>query len=185
MLTASGSLLTGAAAGAAVVAQGSEPARAAQTDFTVEGDDVTIQQGSIAALTLSLNVGWGYELPSGKSPARVEVSALAGPSESELTQVASATSDATFLQESGEEAFEADVLQADGLSADTLRPPEGETAQTTVAVGSELQVFSESDTLLAAASRVATATVSVTVPSYDASEYGALSGAGTLTVEVE
>jgi len=76
MLTASGSLLAGAAAGAAVVAQGSEPVRAAQTDFTVEGDEVTLQQGSIAALTLALNVGWAYELPSGKSPARVDVAAL-------------------------------------------------------------------------------------------------------------
>lgn len=185
MLTASGSLLAGAVAGAGVVAQSSEPARAAETDFKVAGDDVKIQQGEIAALQLALNVGWGYDLPSGKSPSRAVVRALAGPTVDELSQVASVESNVTFLQESGEESFTADVLQADGLTADALRPPEGETAETTVAVGSELQVYSESDTLLAAASRVDTATVSVTVPSYDAGEYGSLAGSGALTVRVE
>ena len=188
VLSSSATLLTGGVAGAAAVgriASDTAAAENAQTDFTVEGDAVTIRQGEIVALPLTLAIEWAYALPSGKSPARAVLTATAGPSESELSPVASTETDVTFLEESGSHTFETDVLEAGGLTADGLRPPEGDTAESTIAVGSEIQVFSESDLLLAAASRVDTATVSVTVPEYDASQYGTLAGAGSVSVQVE
>lgn len=184
MLRASGAVLTGGAAGA-LVSHSLDDARAAETDLSVSGDEVVVRNQTIEALWLTLGVGWAYQVPSGERPAQVTVAVLAGTDSGDLSTVATATSDQSFLESSGEESFEVDLVAEDIVTADALVPGEGgTTAETTVHVGAEMRLTDENDMVIAAASQTDTATVAIEKSAYDPSEHGSLTGTGSVTVEL-
>lgn len=186
MLRGSATLLAGGAAGAVTAHGISRTASATATaEFAVSGDEVTVRQQQIKAVTLALDAAWSYQVPSGEHPARVQLTVLAGTSEEELQTVASATSDATFLESSGEESFSVDLLEQGVVTGDALVPAEGgATNETTVHLGVEMRLFDEDDVVIAAASARDTATLAVTKSSYDPNEHGDVSGDGQLTIEL-
>jgi hypothetical protein len=188
MLRASAVLLSGGAAGALATGVASERVTAAEADtgLSVEGDDVTVRDGALAALWLDLTVQWSYAVPSGERPERVVVDVLAGTSADDLTVVDSIEDDAVFLESSGEDSVRVDLLDAGVVSADGVVPTEGgETAETTIHVGVEQRVIDESGLVIAADSQTDTATLAIEKSDYDPDEYGTVSGSGSLTVELE
>jgi hypothetical protein len=191
MLRGSAVLLTGGAVGAAAFREAAQDT-AAQSDadvaLDVAGDEVTIRDGSLAAVTLSVTADWSYAIPSGENPATATIAVLAaeGDAPNELTEVTAATSDAAFLESSGTESVSADLLAADVLAADSLVPSEGgDVVETVVTVGVEFRVESESGMVLAADSATDTATLAVEQSAYDPQQYGTVTGSGELTVEVQ
>lgn len=186
MLRASAVLLSGGAAGALTMDRLTTDARAAEADLSVAGDDVTVRDGSLAAVWLDLTAEWAYALPSGEQPATAVVDVLAGASAEDMTVVDSAEESVTFLEESGERTFSVDLLDAGVLDADELVPAEGgETAETTVHLGVEFRVIDENGLVVAADSQTDTAVLAIEKSDYDPDEYGAVGGSGALTVELE
>jgi hypothetical protein len=187
MLRSSAVLLGGGAVGA--LAQRtvvSNAAAQADTALSVSGDEVTIRNGSLAAVNLSLTVAWEYAVPSGERPDTVEIDVRAGQSADALQAVASGQSSEAFLESSGEQSFEVDLLAEGVLSADALVPSEGgTTAETEAVIGAEMRLLDESGLAIATDSQTATSTLSVTKSDYDPSEYGTVSGSGELTIELE
>lgn len=185
MLRASAVALSGGAAGALVTNSITDDAAAAEADLTVAGDEATVREGDLAAVWLDLTVEWAYAVPSGERPETVVVDVLAGDSD-DLTVVDSAESNEVFLESSGTETFQVDLLDAGVVEADDLVPDEGgEVAETTIHVGTEMRLSDESDLVIAADSQTDTATLTIEKSAYDPDEYGAVSGAGELTLDVE
>jgi len=185
MLAATGSLLTGGAVGAVATSRIVEPARAAEADLSVAGDEVTVRNGSVAGVWLDLAVEWAYAVPSGEQPATAVVDVLAGTGD-ELPVVETIENDATFLEESGEGTISVNLLEAGGLDGATLVPETaGETRETTVDLAVEFRVIDEGGLVIAADSQTDTATVAVTLSEYDPGEHGTVAGSGELTVTVE
>lgn len=186
MLRASAVLLSGGAAGALTTHSLTDSARAqSETQLAVTGDDVVVRGGTIAAVWLDLSVEWAYAVPSGEQPDHVEVAVLAGTDSGALTELDSATSSEAFLEASGSEQFEVDLLGA-VLDADALVPSEpGTVAETTVYVGAEMRLVDSADMVIAADSQTTTATLTVELSDYDPSEHGAVGGVGNVTIAIE
>ena len=187
MLRSSAALATGGVVGAATISRiASEPAQAADTDLTVEGDSVTVRGDAIAAVPLSLSVGWAYEVPASEEPAELTLDVLAGRSQDDLTVVASETTDQLFLSNSGEESFEVDLLGEGVVEAETMLPAErGATTATDVVVGVELRLTDPSGLVIAADSETTTTTtLEVTKDPYDPTDHGNVTGAGSVTIEL-
>jgi len=92
----------------------------------------------------------------------------------------------TFLEESGSETFEVDLLEAGALDAAALVPDAaGDSVTTEVVVGAELRVVDTAEMVIAAASKTDTATVTVGKSDYNPDEYGDLAGVGNVTVQTE
>lgn len=68
MLRPTAALLTSGAVGAGLASGIAEKAQAAETQFTVAGDEVTVRNGEVAALWLDLAIEWAYAVPSGERP---------------------------------------------------------------------------------------------------------------------
>jgi len=180
MLAASGSLLAGTVGAAALVSRTADRAAAASADLEVAGHETTIRNGSIEAVWLTATVAWTYALPSGESPTEAIVELQAGEA---LETIATRETDAVFLENSGEENFEVDLLAEDVLSADAIRPNDsGETVETAVDLGVAFRVESEDGTVLAVDEVSTTAPLSITESDYNASQYGDVAGSGELTV---
>lgn len=102
-----------------------------------------------------------------------------------METVATRESDAVFLENSGEESFDIDLLAEDVLSAGEIRPSDGgETVETVVDLGVAFRVESEDGTVLAVDKVTTTAPLSITKSDYNASKYGDVAGSGELTVEL-
>jgi len=72
------------------------------------------------------------------------------------------------------------------MDEDDLVPSEGgETVETKVHVGAEMQLEDEAGLVIAADSQSDTATVSIEKSAYDPDKHGALAGTGELVVELE
>jgi len=182
MLAASGSLLAGTVGAAALVSGTADRATAASADLEVAGHEITIRNGSIGAVWLNATVAWTYALPSGESPATAIVELQAGEG---LDTIATRETDAVFLESSGEESFEVDLLVEDVVSADAIQPTDGgETVETVVDIGVAFRVESEDGTVLAVDEVKTTAPLSITESDYNASKYGDVAGSGELTVEL-
>ena len=186
MLRGSAMLLSGGVVGAATAGSiATESVEAADTGLTVEGDSVTVRGEAIAAVPLALNVGWAYEVPASEEPAEMELAVLAGRSESDLSVVASETSEQVFLSNSGEESFEVDLLGEGIVAADAMVPSEGgATTATDVVVGVELTLTDPSGLVIAADSATTTATLEVTKDDYDPENHGNVTGSGSVTIEL-
>lgn len=185
MLKLSAVALTGGAVGAGLTTSIAPKATAAETDFTVTGDELVIRDEALAALWLTIDAEWSYAVPSGEHPETVVVDVLAGDSTDTMDTVASAESSEVFLEASGAETIEADLLDANVVDAKTLVPAEGEIEETTIYVGTEMRVYDENGLVIAADSQTDTATVTIERDEYNPDEYGTVGGAGELTVEVE
>jgi hypothetical protein len=187
MLRGAGVALAGGATTALVMDRATDSA-AAQSDaeLVVSGDDVVIRDGTIQSVSLDMTVQWSYAVPSGKQPAEVGLSVLAGQQADGLQQLESATTEEVFLEASGSQTFAVDLLDEGVVSADDLLPATaGETAETTVHVGAEMELQNGSGVLLAADSQTDTATLAVEKSDYDPSEFGTVSGSGNVTIRVE
>jgi len=186
VLQATGVALTGGATGLLVANSATDSAAAADAQLQVTGDDAVVRDTTLAAVWLDLAVEWAYTVPSGERPDHVVVEARAGTDSGDLTVVDSARSSEAFLEASGTETFEVDLLAADVLDAATLVPDSaGAVAETQVYVGAEMRLVDETDMVIAADAETATATVSVEHSDYDPDEYGELAGVGNVTVAVE
>jgi hypothetical protein len=182
MLTATGAAAAAAGIGVVTISRTAQRTTAASADLTIDGDSVTVRNGTIEAVTLAATATWEYDLPSGERPSQAVVELQAGDG---LEAIETATSDATFLESDGEETFSVDLLVADVVSADTIRPETGgETIETTIPVGVAFEVIDEGGAVIASDTVATDATVSVTQSDYDPSEYGGVAGAGELTVEL-
>jgi len=182
MLTVGGAALAGGISSAVMVSGTADRAAAASADLEIAGHETTIRNGSIEAVWLTATVAWTYALPSGESPATAIVELQAG---EELKTVATRESDAVFLENSGEESFDIDLLAEDVLSAGEIRPSDGgETVETVVDLGVAFRVESEDGTVLAVDEATTTAPLSITESDYNASKYGDVAGSGELTVEL-
>jgi hypothetical protein len=114
----------------------------------------------------------------------VAVEIAAGPSDGELTPVADAESAQLFVEASGSESFDVDLLSEGALAADSLTPDSGSRA-TDVTVEATFSVENGSETVLARDSATDSATLSVEKDAIDPSEYGSVSGSGGLAIELE
>jgi hypothetical protein len=185
MLQSSAVLLTGGVAGALATTDAQPAAAQATTSLAIDGDDTTIRTGSLTHVWLNAAVGWSYAVPSGENPKTAELELLAGTDPDALSVVASHSEDAAFLESSGEQQFEIDLLD-EVLTADGLVPDEGgTTTKTTVHVAVRFRVLDGSGSVIAAADASDTATLAVTKSAYDPQEYGEMSGSGELTLVVE
>jgi len=129
LLRAGAAATAGGLATAAGLAVGSEPADAqASTTLDVAGDSVVLDGSSIAAVQLTLDVEWAYDLPSDRQPESVTVEIAAGPSDGGLTTVADAESAQLFVEASGSESFDVDLLSEGALDAESLTPDSGSRA---------------------------------------------------------
>jgi hypothetical protein len=186
MLRGSAALLTGGAVGAAAFREVAQPTTARATaSLAIDGDDTIIRTGTLQHVWLNAAVAWSYAVPSGENPKTAEIELLAGTEPDALSAVASHSEDAVFLESSGEQSFEVDLL-GDVLDASALVPDEGgTTTETTVHVAVRFRVLDGSGAVIAAADASDTATLAVTKSSYDPQEYGDVSGSGELTLIVE
>jgi len=176
-------LLRGAGATLAGVAVASEDA-GAQTALTLDvvGDAATLgPDASVTGVELSLTVEWAYDLPDSATPSRVIVEIAAGRAAGSLTVVDSAESAQLFVEASGEETFDADLLAAGALDAASLAPSGGERA-TEVTVEARLRVAADDGAVLARETTSDEATVTVTRDSVEPSEYGEVGGSGSLSI---
>jgi len=186
MLAATGTLLAGGATGGLATYSLTDSARGATAELTVTGDEAVVRDGSLTAVWLDLAVEWGYAVPSGEQPDTAIIEVAAGADADSLTVVDSAQRGVTFLEESGSETFEADLLKAGALDAADLVPDAaGDSVSTEVVVGAELRVVDTAEMVIAAASKTDTATVTVGKSDYNPDEYGDLAGVGNVTVQTE
>ncbi|WPH59262.1 hypothetical protein AFNJKBDN_CDS0045 [Halorubrum virus V_ICIS4] len=184
LLRASAAAVGGSAASLALVSAGSDGADAqAALALDVVGDSATLgADESLASVTLSVEVEWAYELPESASPSTVVVELAAGTDS--VTVVDSSESAELFTSAEGSESFDVDLLGTDALDAGALTPDSGERA-TDVTVEARLRVKDSSGEALARETASDTATLTVERDSVAASEYGAVGGSGSLTIEVE
>lgn len=186
MLRATGVLIAGGATGALATHSLTDTAEAAQTELTVAGDEAELRGGTIEHVWLDLAVGWSYAVPSGEAPSTVVVEVLAGTESGDLTVLETVQREEVFLEASGEETFRVDLLDAGVLAADALVPDaDGETVATEVHVGAAMRLRDERDLVIAADSQTDTATITIETSAYDPDEYGAVAGAGNVTVDVQ
>lgn len=186
MLRGSAVLLTGAAAGALMTSRTADPATAADVSLSVTGDELEVRENRIAAVWLDVTADWTYEVPHEESPDTLVVDLLAGTDSDAMDVVASDDSEQLFLDASGDESFQVDLLDAGVLESDDLVPAtEGASDSTTVHVGVELRLLDANELVIAADAATDTATLTIERSDYDPSEYGAVSGSGELTVELE
>jgi hypothetical protein len=89
-----------------------------------------------------------------------------------------------FVEASGSESFDVDLLAEGALDADSLTPDSGSRA-TDVTVEATFTVENGSGTVLARDSATDTATVEVEKAAIEPSEYGDVSGSGGLSIELE
>jgi hypothetical protein len=185
LLRAGATATAGGLATAAGLAVGSQQADAqASTTLDVAGDSVVLDGSSIAAVRLTLDVEWAYDLPADRQPEAVTVAIAAGPSDGQLTTVADAESAQLFVEASGSESFDVDLLAEGALAADSLTPDSG-SQETDVTVEATFEVQNGSGTVLARDTATDTATLDVTAESIDPSEYGSVEGSGGLAIELE
>jgi hypothetical protein len=185
LLRAGAAATAGGLATAAGLAVGSEPADAqASTTLDVAGDSVVLDGSSIAAVRLTLDVDWSYDLPADRQPESVTVEIAAGPSDGQLTPVADAESAQLFVEASGSESFDVGLLSEGALDAESLTPDSGSRA-TDVTVEATFEVANGSGTVLARDTATDTATLDVTKESIDPNEYGSVGGSGALSIELE
>lgn len=187
VLSAPAVLLSGGVAGA-LLASSTDTATAAAADasLSVTGDEIEVRENRIAAVWLTVDVDWSYEIPSEESPSYLELTLLAGSGPDDMTTVATDESEQYFLEMSDSESFEVDLLEADVLESDDLVPGEGgEITDTEVHLGVEMRLYDKNDLVIAADSQTDTATIAVTKSAYNPDEYGSVSGSGELTVELE
>jgi len=185
LLRAGAAATAGGLATAAGLAVGSEPADAqASMTLDVAGDSVVLDGSSIAAVRLTLDVDWSYDLPADRQPESVSVEIAAGPSDGQLTPVADAESAQLFVEASGSESFDVDLLSEGALDAATLTPDSGSRA-TDVTVEATFTVENGSGTVLARDSATDTASLSVEKDAIDAAEFGTVEGSGGLAIELE
>jgi len=183
LLRALGAAAGGSAATFAglTVATGESGAQTALT-LDVAGDSASLgADGSVASVTLDLDIEWAYELPSATSPETVIIEVAAGTGD-DLTVVGSAESAQLFTDADGSESFDVDLLDAGALSASQLTPDGAGTAETVVTVEARLRVESSTDTVLARETTASDATLTVTREGVTASEYGSVGGSGSLTI---
>jgi len=185
MLRASAVLLTGGAAGALTTHSLTTEAAAADAGLTVTGDEATIRGGELAAVWLSATVEWSYDVPSGEQPDTVVVQLLAGTDTDDLTVLDTVERSEVFLEASGTETFDVDLVEAGVLAPDAIVPAsDGETLTTEVVVGAEMRLRDESDLVIAADGQTDTATITIETSSYDPDEHGTVGGTGNVTVEI-
>jgi hypothetical protein len=89
-----------------------------------------------------------------------------------------------FVEGSGSESFDADLLSEGALDADSLTPDSGSRA-TDVTVEARFSVENGSGTVLARDTATDTATVEVEKAAIDAAEFGTVEGSGGLSIELE
>jgi hypothetical protein len=157
----------------------------AQTALTLDiaGDSATLGvDESVTALTLAVDVEWQYDLPDSTAPATTIVE-LAAATDGEPEVVASAESAQLFVEAEGTESFEVDLL-GEVVDGDALTPESG-SRETTLTVDARLRVETEGGDVLARATASDTAPVTVERESVDASAYGSVGGAGSLTIEIQ
>lgn len=154
----------------------------ASTALTVAGDDVRVDAGgSIAAVTLSLDVEWAYDLPESAQPATVVVEVAAGTDG--VSVLASAESAQLFASAEGDESFDVGLIEQGVLTADGLTPDSGEQA-TDVTVEARFRVLNDGGTPLATDTATDVATLTVDKQAIDAAQYGTVEGSGALTIEL-
>jgi hypothetical protein len=185
LLRAGAAATAGGLATAAGLAVGSEPADAqASTTLDVAGDSVVLDGSSIAAVRLTLDVDWSYDLPADRQPESVSLTIAAGEADSELTPVAEAESAQLFVEASGSESFDVGLLSEGALDAESLTPDSGSRA-TDVTVEARFTVENGSGTVLARDTATDTATLAVEKAAIDASEFGTVEGSAGLSIELE
>jgi hypothetical protein len=160
---------------------------AAQTGLTlsVAGDSAELAtDGSVAAVTLDVDVEWAYDLPEETSPSTVIVEVAAG-TDGDLTVVGSAESAQLFVEADGSESFDVGLIEQGALTASDVEPNGTGERETTVTVEARLRVESASGDVLAREATSDTATLTVTRDGVEASEYGAVGGDGSLTIATQ
>ena len=182
-----GAALTAAGGGVTALALSSAPEGEAQASTTLDvaGDRATIgPDGSVAAVTLAVDVGWAYELPEGRQPEVVRLE-LAAAEAGEGLQVVDSTERAELFPEaSGEESLSGDLVAAGVLDAAAIAPAEGERA-TEVDVEARLEVANGAGEVLARDTASDSATVTVERDAIEAGEYGEVGGSGGLSIETQ
>jgi len=165
---------------------GSEPADAQATAGLDVGDEsATVgPDGSVTAVTLDLTVEWSFDLPSGVQPAETVVTVRAGQPDGELTQLARETGTTLFREDSGTTDVSADLLAEEVVTASEL-PPGAGTRESDVVIEAQFEVRNDAGTALAAATASDTPTLTVERAGFEASDYGSVSGSGSLTIETE
>jgi len=183
LLRASAAAVGGSAATVAGVRLASEDARAqAALTLSIDGDEATLgPDGAIAAVPLDAEIEWAYELPDSAAPSTVVVELAAGVED--VSVVDSAQSAELFTSAEGSESFDVDLL-SDAVAADELAPASGATRETTLTVEARLRVEDASGEALARETASDTATLEVT-RERSASDYGAVGGSGSVTIETE
>jgi hypothetical protein len=183
LLRAGGAATAGGLAAVAGLALGSQEAAAATT-LDVAGDSVVLDGSSIAAVRLTLDVDWSYDLPADRQPQTIVLELAAGEADGELTTVATAESAELFAEAEGSQSFDVDLLAEGALAADALTPDSGEQA-TDVTAEVYFVVKNGSGDAIAEDTASDTATLSVEAEAVDPSEYGDVSGSGGLSIELE
>ena len=182
-----GAALTAAGGGVAALALSSAPEGEAQASTTLDvaGDRATIgPDGSVAAVSLAVDVGWAYDLPDGRQPEVVRLELAAAEAGDELQVVVSTEQAELFPEASGEESLSGDLVESGVLDAAAIAPEDGERA-TDVDVEARLEVENGDGEVLARDTTTDSATVTVERDAIEASEYGDVGGAGGLSIETQ
>lgn len=165
---------------------GSEPADAqASAGLAVGDESATVgPDGSVTAVQLDLTVEWSFDLPSGVQPAETVTTVRAGQPDGELTELVSETGTTLFREDSGSTDVSGDLLAEGVVTASELAPGAG-SRETDVVIEATFEVLNEQGTALASAKASDTPTLTVERTGYEASDYGSVSGSGSLTIETE
>ena len=182
-----GAALTAAGGGVTALALSSarEGEAQASTTLDVAGDRATIgPDGSVAAVSLAVDVAWAYDLPDGRQPEVVRLELAAAEADDELEVVDSTEQAELFPEASGEESLSGDLVAAGVLDAAAIAPEDGE-RETPVDVEARLQVENGAGEVLARDTATDSATVTVERDAIEAPEYGSVGGSGGLSIETQ
>lgn len=186
LLRASGAALAGTAVGATVLAQTPDRTAAATVapkGLTIDGAEQTSPNGRVRNVTATTDAQWSYDLPGKKNPETWRLALVATDGESQTT-IDETSGAAKYLTFSGDATLSGSVLDADGYSAEMFAAPEAETVTTvTVGLGLTFDVTNPDGDELARATTATTAEVKITNEGWQATEYGSVSGDGSVSVE--
>lgn len=179
-----GSLAIGGTVGAVALQETTGRASADVTmgELSMQGTDMTTDNGTVQRVTASVSGSWQYELPAG-DPEAWRVSLRVSDGDSWYT-VGETGQTVKYAQYNDDYSVSGSVTDTDAFDPEFFAPP-GPGQQTVVDLPFQVwfRVVSTSDTLLADTTVSDVATITITQNQINASEYGQVGGSGSVTVE--
>lgn len=175
--------LAGLGTGYSVVELGSQTTSATVTANTLSISDAsaTTDDGAIENVNVSISGSWDYDLPAGKNPHRWRV-ALLVERDGSTDKIAETSGAADYLLNNGSYSVSGSITGSELYDTSDFAAMEGNTKTVDVTLTVVFTVLTSDGTELAKDTLSDTGTVSHTHESYNASDFGSLTGSGSLTI---